>query len=113
MTEIRWATAQDVQAYYGRPPAFSMQAIAVLEAGAPVAIAGIYYTYGYALAFSDTKKCIDRRTIVKGLRLFRAMLATKPCRVLAVPENGLATAPGFLRHCGFSLLDGITYCYEG
>lgn len=113
MAELRWATREDLEAYYGGSPAMSMQAIVVLEDGAPVAVAGLYYTGGYLLAFSDTKKCIDRRTIVKGLRIFRAMLATKPCRVLAVPENGLATAPSFLRHCGFSLLNGITYCYEG
>lgn len=113
MADLRWATQQDVEAYYGRPPPMSMQVIAVLEDGQPVALAGVYYSGGYALAFSDSKKCIDRRTIIKGLRMFRAMMAAKPCRVLAVPENGLATAPAFLRHCGFSLLDGITYCYEG
>lgn len=111
--DIRWATAEDAYAYFGKAPDFSMQAIAVLEDDEVIGLGGIYYQGPVVVAFSGTKKCLDRRTIIKALKMFKSMLDRKGCRIYAVPESGFLTAPGFLKHCGFVPFNDTIYQYVG
>lgn len=112
MTEIRWATPEDIIAFYGRPHECSLQVIAVIEDGVPIGLGGVYYQGHNCVAFSETKKDIPPRLIIKGLRMFRDMLGKKPCRIIATPHPELRTAPGFLKHCGFVPLHDDIYQYQ-
>lgn len=111
MTEIRWATREDVQQFYGNDHPCSIQAIAVIEDGECIGLGGIYYNGGNCCAFSETKREIGKRTILKALRMFKDMLNRKPCRVLAAPHCELPTAPDFLKHCGFIPFNTGVYEY--
>ena len=57
--EIRPATAEDFQEFYGRPAPFTLRAIVVVKDGKPVGFGGYYLIDGAALVFTDITPEID------------------------------------------------------
>lgn len=104
---IRRATAADIAAFYGEPPKRTMRAFVGILDGKPVGLAGIYYREGQIVAFSETKPEMQgfRHAIGRGALAVIGMLRRMNLPVLALAQQDIPTAPGFLERCGFEHVD--------
>jgi len=116
--EIRQATREDIEAFYGEPPVKSMRAFVALLDGAVIAIAGVYKDPFYLVAFSDMKDAMRSRK--KDIaRLTRANMAAIEARarpVIAFASCKEANATAFLQKLGFryegTTVNGETYSWQ-
>lgn len=106
MIEFRPATAELVEAFYGKPSPLTLRAYVCLVDGVPAGVVGIANEGGHKVAFSDIDPAYrghrdQRRAIVKGIRLMRAMLEATPVPVYVQPNPDEPTAPALLARLGF------------
>lgn len=102
MVEIRPATQEDAESYFGSVQN-SMRALVVVADGKPIGMAGIVYTSGGMMAFSDAKPEASKYpvTIMKCARRLMQWVRESSVPVYAMCGND-QTAPSFLRHLGFA-----------
>jgi hypothetical protein len=103
--EIRRATREEVEAFYGRSVLWTMDAYVAVLNGQTIAAGGVYYENGYAVAFCDFRPEMRhyRKTIVEGARLFLELFSDR--LVTARAEPGEPTALRFLERLGFKPYD--------
>lgn len=96
------ATPELVAAWYGRPSPFSLRGYAgVAEDGRVMGLCGIYMVGPDAVAFSEWRQEVDRRTLARGVRLIERMLKAFPIPVYAVPSETQPTSVALLERLGF------------
>lgn len=101
MCEVRPATAEDFQAFYGRPAPFTLRAIVVVKDGELVGFGGYYLIDGAALVFTDIKPGIGKKDIIRGAReTMRLALASG---IPLVAQGSEPTSESALKHYGFEL----------
>jgi len=96
---IRPSIAEDFVKFFGKVPKMTVRSLTgVDEAGEVLAIGGYYLYGGFAVAFTDHRKGISKRDMVKGARELMKMLKKTNLNVIAMPENEEAIA---MKHYGF------------
>lgn len=101
MIEILPATADLTEAYYGNRPRRTFRGwVGVLD-GKPVGVCGIYREDGQPYAFSEFRNCVDRKTIVRAIRLMVEAMDAVKGPLLAIENKDAPTAPGLLKRLGF------------
>ena len=105
MIDIRAATRDDYEAFYGKPPGRTVRALAAFNGAAtPTAIGGYYLDDGAAVVFTDGGETLSKRDRVRGARAVMALVAG-----LKMPVVALDGADGevALRHFGFEKTGNI------
>ena len=96
---IRWATREDILAFYGRDVPYTVRALAAEKNGEIVGIGGFYFDGDAAVAFSDVRaSAMSKREFVRGARAVKDLLHEVKVDVVAKagPSGDIA-----LRHFGF------------
>jgi hypothetical protein len=97
--EIRPSIAEDFVKFFGKVPKMTVRSLTgVDEAGEVLAIGGYYLYGGAAIAFTDHRKGISKRDMVKGARELMKMLKETNLNVIATSDDDKAVA---LKHYGF------------
>lgn len=111
MIEIVPATQKLVETYYGGKPAYSMRGVVALEDGIPVGLGGLMVYQGKTYMFCEMKDCARkyRKSILKAGK--QVLKLAKGKIVYAVAQDGIESAPRFLEHLGFQLLDNDKKLY--
>lgn len=93
------ATAKLALAWYGGQPPYTMRGLVAVEGEQPVAIFGVYWIDGIAVAFSEWKPDLDHRTIVRCFRRGEALLRSIGGTIYAACDKD--PAPALLGRLGF------------
>jgi hypothetical protein len=103
MMTIRPATAEDLERFYGAPPAQTMQALVADLDGELLAVGGVMRTADALVAFSDMKPGMRRhkKDIVRGAREIMRLVHASRAPVLAVADRNEAGAGNLLQRFGF------------
>jgi hypothetical protein len=115
-SEIRFATAADVERYYNGPQARTIRAVVVESEGDVIAIGGVAYMGNYGLAFmemqpgAETKKLSIIKATKKAMRELCAKCAPP---LIAQQDETLPTSERYLRHFGFKPLYDDYYIWGG
>jgi hypothetical protein len=108
---IRFATAADVQAYYGDMPDQTMRAMVIEKDGAPVVIAGIALEGDRFQAFSEFKPEFEPQlksmTTLRFVKRVQAMIAAAPLPVVAFSKGD----PALLERLGFQKIREGAYLW--
>ena len=97
---VRYATIDDMIAYYGKRPATTAYAVAAVDdVGQVIGIGGLKMgPNGTWVAFSETRVPVSTRDWVRGWRMLAA-LGVGPLYAAETPA--LESSPRLLRHFGF------------
>lgn len=97
------ATPELVALYLGRTPPWSFRGWIAMRGDTPIGMAGVYDEGGTKVAFSQFREDMrpSVRTMVKGVRLVRSMLASIKRPVVAICSPDLPTSAGLLAKLGF------------
>ena len=101
---IRPATRADFVSFSGRPPEMAARAYVAELDGDILALAGIYYCAGVAIAFCEMDDAMrqHRKSIMRGARLvMREVIASMRMPVFAICSKREPNAPAFLSRLGF------------
>lgn len=101
-SEVRFATRQDLEAYYKDDPVYySSRAVVVVQDGEVVGVGGICRVGIHHLIFSDMREGrVSKKDIVRAARMVLE-LASRYTSVIAYADEELATSRGFIEHFGF------------
>jgi len=75
-------------AWFGGPPPFTLRGCVAVRDERPVAIFGVYWLDGVAIAFSEWQPGLDRRTIARCFRRGERLLKDVPGTMYAEPHPG-------------------------
>ena len=98
MMEIRPATRQDFEEFYGELPPMTTRCLAGIEDGKTVGMAGYYIRENAAVVFTDFKEGLSKRNIVRGARAVVDL--AKKLKVDLIAFEGMGGEKA-LRHFGF------------
>jgi hypothetical protein len=93
------ATAALAAAWFGGPPPFTMRGCVAVKGDRPVAIFGVYWIEGTAIAFSEWLPELGARAIARCFREGEKVLQSVPGTMYAVPQPD--QAPTLLARLGF------------
>ena len=100
--EIRPATAQDAELFYGKRPIKTMRGYVAIVDDKPIGIGGIYYEAGVMIAFSEMKPEIrNRKRDIARMARMLVGLYDKIGTVYAAANKDEPTAPRLLEKLGF------------
>lgn len=107
--EIRPATAEDFEAFYGKAERRTARAYVADLDGKVLAIGGVYYDGANVIAFSSMASEMRQfpLTIMRGARKIMDLVRGRPC--WAVADDGYTNAPRLLERLGFSHVSGRVY----
>ncbi len=102
MIEYRFATAADIDSYYGERPEVTVRAIAVLLDGKPVGMLGLELRGNLAVAFSEFLPELEPhlKSITVGRAIKAAQALFRACPVPVIVAN--TSNPPLLERLGFS-----------
>ena len=105
----RFATATDLQRFYGELPGPTVRAVAVLLNDEPAAIIGLARDAGCEKLFSESKPALDphlrRFEVLRAIKLAMTLVESTRCDVYAVREEGTDV----LLRLGFEHVEGDIY----
>lgn len=109
------ATPELVARFYdGRPAPFTFRGYAGLIGERVVGLAGIHYREGQPVVFADIAPDLDRKNIVRGIRLFQSLMLNDWRGLLyAICDTERETAPRTLKRLGFEPMIGPWYIRMG
>lgn len=101
-TEIRPATPELMQRFYGAMPKKTSEAIVAVRGERVLGVAGVYREIGASIAFSELTDELkaDKRALVQGARALTLMLERGGRDVYAMKGDAQG-ADVLLRHIGF------------
>lgn len=105
-TEIRPATPDLMQRFYGGTPKRTSQAIVAVRGERVLGVAGILHENGKAVAFTELSDEVraDKRLIVRAYRMLLPMLEAAGT-VYALADQSVERSDVLLRHYGFEQID--------
>lgn len=100
--EVRQATREDFERFFGVPPAVSFYGVVVEHEGEPLGFGGVAHTGLGSLAFMDSKiePAKNKRAVVLAARKMLDMMERRGRYILAAPGDDVV-APKFLARLGF------------
>lgn len=108
---IRFATAADVEAYYGEQPDQTLRAMVIEKDGAPLAIAGLALEGDRFQAFSEFKPEMEpylkSMTVLRFVKRVQAMIQAAPLPVVAFSKGD----PALLERLGFQKIREGAYLW--
>jgi hypothetical protein len=111
MIHHRFATAADIDRYYGERPAETLQAIVILMDEEPVAIIGLAREGDRYRAFSEYRPELEPhlRTmpVLRAIKAGQKMVNDAPLPVVALADG----KPGFLARLGFNEIQPGVYLW--
>ena len=115
MVEIVPATAEMLVEHCKRFPVKTVRAIAGIEDGKVLGLAGYYLANDSIVVWTEIKPegWKRKRDIVRGYRLLLAMVLKKGIPVVALCDDAREGAKLLLEHVGFRHFRGNLYRYEG
>lgn len=99
---IRPATAADLLAWYGTPPAYTVTALVGELEGKVVAIGGVYRDTNAVVGIAGATQEMRQRKkdVIHMIRAVKELLQKYPV-VIAFADRNEPTADSFIRHLGF------------
>lgn len=110
---IRPATRRDVLAWRGDLYFASLRGLAAEIDGEVVGVCGVLHTYPMQ-AFMEISPRMKshKRALVQGIRAFREILDKYHEPIFCVASENEQTADAFIRHVGFTHLEGRIYQWK-
>lgn len=108
MNELRWATPEDIDAFYGKRPPQTVRAMILEIDGVVVGIGGLTSEPGQAVAFIDLKPEAKqhKKALVRALRTgYDKLMRDNKLPIIAVADPNEPTAEGLLKHFGFEHME--------
>ncbi len=103
---VRYATAEDVKAFYEDSPLPQSARIMVLECeGRIVGLAGVTCERNKMVAFSEMKEDIPPKIIIWAAKQFIPLLQKLPVAVIAVASEKHPNSRRFLEYLGFEYVE--------
>ena len=104
MVEVIPATQAHLEAFYGKALSRSVYAIAGIEDGKVIGLAGVYREPYRFVMFSEITPELKRRpkAIIKGFRMLQDVVRRRDIPVHAQPDAAEPGAVRFLEHLGFN-----------
>ena len=113
MITYQYATASDIDAYYGERPRPTMRAIAISLNGVPAAIIGLYFAGDRLMAFSEFKPELEPHlksmTVLRAIKAAQRMFEQSKRPVYAVGDE----CSRILDRLGFKHIDDGVYRWLG
>ena len=111
MIELIPATQKHVELFYEGLPPYSMRGIVALEDGKPIGIGGTFNLAGRTYMFSEMREEAfkHKKYILKAARL---VLDQARDKIVYAQAEQWSTAPRFLKHLGFELIDSGNRLYR-
>lgn len=103
--EVRWATAEDIDKFYGGRPRQTVRAIVALVGGEPAGVIGLAQEAGWTVAFSDMKPAIGPHLrslpVLFAIKEIMRLIRQSPGPVVAVANPDIEGSADTLRKFGF------------
>lgn len=115
MSELRWATLDDVEAFYGCRPPQTIRAFAFEAEGRLLGIGGLSREGGNIVAFIDLKPEAKqhKKALVRALRTgYQALFNGNKLPIIAVADSNEPTAKGLLEHFGFVHMENGVFTWR-
>lgn len=87
MLEMRVATKEDVEQFYGKDPEFTFKGFTGVQDGEIMGVCGVYFIQGIAVVFSEIKEGISKKLVVMGIRKIMELADSLPYKVYATTET--------------------------
>lgn len=111
MIETRFATAADLETFYGHTWPQTIRAMVATLDGKPVAVVGLVRNDGVNALFSDTAP--EAEPFLKSIKIMRMVKKVmKFVESSRLPVVALADNPTFVERLGFTQVDGELYRWE-
>jgi len=111
MVEIKPASQVEALKYYKRNPPFSFRGYVGLEGDNILGLGGIYRYGGRLWAFCDISD-VGRTKRLSIMKVAKKVLALAEGRTVYAVAGNNTTAPSFLAHLGFELIDEENSLYR-
>lgn len=105
---FRPARPADIEHYLPNCP-YSVRAVVAERDGELLAIGGVYYQRGTAIAFTEARQDFSKRDRARGMRHVMRIIEQVHGAVYA-KEGPFETAPAMLAHFGFEPVEDGYYC---
>lgn len=112
---ITWgyASASDIEAFYGEHPAVTIRAVIIHLDGVPAGVIGLAFEGDRARAFSEYRPELASHLksipVLRAIKAAQGMYASSVKPVVAVREG----CSGILERLGFESVDGELYLWRG
>lgn len=111
MIETRFATAADLEAFYGHPWQQTIRAMVAVMDGKPIAVVGLVRNDGVNALFSDTAP--EAEPFLKSVKVMRMVKnVMKFVESSRLPVVTIADNPAFVERLGFTQVDGDIYRWD-
>ena len=109
----RYASAEDVDRYYGERPATTLKAVVILLDGEPVGIAGLSRERDRMRAFSEFKPELEPHlksmTVLRAVKAVQRMIHESPLPVIVQDSEN----PALMERLGFTEVQpGVHLCHS-
>ena|SRR5688572_18600318 len=108
MSELRWATPEDIDAFYGKRPPQTVRALVLEIDGIVMGIGGLTSEVGQVVAFIDLKPEAKKykKSLVRALWTgYEKLMRGNKVPIIAVADPNEPTAEGLLKHFGFEHME--------
>lgn len=95
---IRPAVLSDFIAFFGEPPPMTVRALTLCDGDEPVVLGGYFLANGGVMAFSEQRKPVRKRDMVRAAHAMNEMLKNVKAAIWATEGEYGTTA---LKHFGF------------
>lgn len=113
MVEIIPATSEILKAHYKEPFGKSVYAIAAVEDGRVLGVAGFYYRPVGAVVFADISELRSRpKVLIRGYRMILEKIRQKGLTAYAKCDQQIEAAERFLRHIGFQPFENDLFVWQ-
>jgi hypothetical protein len=100
-TNLVYLTQELTERFYGKRPARTIVGIAAVQEKIVLGIAGFYRNDTKLIVFTELNDDIDKRTIVKGIRLMLKLIKKTKFQVYSYADHSIKNADILLLHVGF------------
>ena len=115
MINIRPATSELLESFYGYRPKHSMKAVVGLNKDEVIGVGGAYIYNGYMVLFSDFKSEVREHyklSLMKGVYKLLKILKKTQLPLYALCDRNIEGADRLLRHIGFEPINGEIYKWQ-
>lgn len=115
MIEVKMATPELIQAFYGHALPYSMRSLVAVRGDEVLGVIGIYPQNGQQLVFFDMKDELRQhpRVFIQGAKTFMRWVRETKMPTCARCDGTIPAARRFLEHFGFRHLNGGVFVWIG
>ena len=102
---IRWATAQDIVAFYGHPQPYTLRVMVLEQQGEIMALGGVMHHPRGPVAMMEMKPGAGKKSVLKGSLLALKTILPRYKLVYAFRDTEQTTSLNYLQRLGFEAVD--------